>query len=71
MSYLAFNAYPIQDENTNNSSNDKKRNTRNKTLKKYNSNGRVADMISQIHKSSLLNDDENLNNIILYIVAGM
>jgi hypothetical protein len=59
MSYLAFNAYPIQDENTNNSSNDKKRNTRNKTLKKYNSNGRVADMISQIHKSSLLNDDEN------------
>lgn len=59
MSYLAFNAAPIQDENTNNSSNDKKRNARNKTLKKYNTNGRVADMISQIHKSSLLNDDDN------------
>lgn len=58
MSYLAFNAAPIQNENTNGNSNDKKRNARNKTLKKYNSNGRVADMISQIHKSSLLNDDD-------------
>jgi hypothetical protein len=59
MSYLAFNAAPIQDDNINSSANDKKRNARNKTLKKYNSNGRVADVISQIHKSSLLNDDEN------------
>ena len=59
MSYLAFNAAPIQDENINGSVNDKKRNTRNKTLKKYNSNGRVTDVINQIHKSSLLNDDEN------------
>lgn len=61
MSYLAFNAAPIQDDNSNSSANDKKRNARNKTLKKYNSNsnGRVADMINQLHKSSLLNDDEN------------
>ena len=60
MSYLAFNAAPIQDENSNSSANDKKRNARNKTLKKNNnSNGRVADMINQLHKSSLLNDDEN------------
>jgi hypothetical protein len=59
MSYLAFNAAPIQDDNINGSANDKKRNARNKTLKKYNSNGRVADVINQIHKSSLLNDDEN------------
>jgi len=62
MSYLAFNAAPIQDENSNSSANDKKRNARNKTLKKYNSNGRVADIISQIHKSSLLNDDDDNNN---------
>ena len=62
MSYLAFNAAPIQDENSNSSVNDKKRNARNKTLKKYNSNGRVADIISQIHKSSLLNDDDDNNN---------
>jgi hypothetical protein len=64
MSYLAFNAAPIKDnENTNGNANDKKRNARNKTLKKYNSNGnsngRVADMINQIHQSSLLNDDDN------------
>jgi hypothetical protein len=64
MSYLAFNAAPIKDnENTNGNTNDKKRNARNKTLKKYNSNGngngRVADMINQIHQSSLLNDDDN------------
>jgi hypothetical protein len=57
MSYLAFNAAPID-------TNDKKRNnTRNKTLKKYNSNGRVADVINQIHKSSLLNDEENENEM--------
>jgi hypothetical protein len=57
MSYLAFNAAPIQDD----SANDKKRIARNKTIKKHhtNNNGRVADIISQIHKSSLLNDDEN------------
>jgi hypothetical protein len=62
MSYLAFNAAPIKDnENTNGNTNDKKRNARNKTLKKINSNGngRVADMINQIHQSSLLNDDDN------------
>jgi hypothetical protein len=55
MSYLAFNAAPIQDD----SANDKKRIARNKTIKKHTNNGRVADIISQIHKSSLLNDEEN------------
>jgi hypothetical protein len=64
MSYLAFNAAPIKDnENTNGNANDKKRNARNKTIKKYSSsgsgNGRVADMINQIHQSSLLNDDND------------
>lgn len=59
MSYLAFNAAPIQNENINNNPNEKKRNTRNKTLKKYNSNGRISDIMNQIHNSSLLNDDED------------
>jgi hypothetical protein len=59
MSYLAFNAAPIE-EDTHNNANYKKRITRNKTLKKNNisSNGRVADIISQIHKTQL-SDDEN------------
>lgn len=61
MSYLAFNAAPIED-NKNNISGDKKRNSRNKTIKKNNSSGRVADIINQIHKSSLLNDDNDDND---------
>lgn len=63
MSYLAFNAAPIQYDNKNTSGIDKKRNTRNKTIKKYNQNdNRVAEMINQIHKSSLLNEDEDDND---------
>lgn len=63
MSYLAFNAAPIQYDNKNTNGIDKKRNVRNKTIKKYNQNsGRVAEMINQIHKSSLLNDDDDDND---------
>lgn len=59
MSYLAFNAAPIEDNSTN-----KKKTSRNKTIKKNNviNSGRVYNMINQIHKSSLLDDDDDEND---------
>ena len=56
MNYLALYASPYDNNNNEENSNktliDKRRGTRNKTLKKRSSNDKVATMISQIHESS-------------------